>query len=122
MPSRFFSRAELSCKCGCGLCNVRPQLLARLDQVRELLGRPLIITSASRCAKHNEDSGGEVDSAHLDGWATDCAISNSTERFNLIATLIRIGVTRIGVGRYFVHFDLDPAKPQNVVWVYGGKV
>jgi len=58
--STHFSRSELQCKCGCGLCYMRKQLLDGLEHLRTLccehLGKdvPIHLGSAFRCTRHNE--------------------------------------------------------------------
>jgi len=52
------------------LANLR-ELAEALEQVRALLGRPLLITSGYRSAKLNEAVDGSVHSAHMLGYAAD---------------------------------------------------
>ena len=59
-----FSRAEMSCRCGCGLDHMDEQFMKILQQLRNQLG-PLPVTSGVRCEKHNHESGGYPKSAHL---------------------------------------------------------
>jgi hypothetical protein len=42
-----------------------------MDEVRRLLGRPILITSGFRCKKVNEAVGGTAKSAHVKGHAVD---------------------------------------------------
>ena len=52
------------------LANLR-QLCARLDQVRDLLGHPVIVTSGFRCESLNRAVNGSRTSAHVFGLAAD---------------------------------------------------
>jgi zinc D-Ala-D-Ala carboxypeptidase len=116
--SPHFTRKEIACRCGCGLCNVKPQLMAHLERIREMTGRPLLLNSVCRCPQHNRDEGGKEDSAHLEGWAADIAVTGSSDRDSLLSCTFRLGIRRRGLGKFFVHIDLDPTKPQDVTWLY----
>lgn len=48
-----FSRAELQCKCGCGLARFQPRFLDALEALRGEYGKAMVVTSACRCAAHN---------------------------------------------------------------------
>lgn len=56
------------------------RLAAMLEQVRELFGRPLIVTSAYRCSKLNKKIGSKPTSAHVNGLACDFKVSGLTPR------------------------------------------
>ena len=43
---------------------------------------------------------------------------NSVDRFNLCEVLREIGFKRIGVGKTFIHVDIDKNKSQHVMWLY----
>lgn len=51
-------------------------LCRKLEKVRTIVGYPLIITSAYRCAKVNKLVGGVSNSLHLTGRACDIAINH----------------------------------------------
>lgn len=89
-----------------------------LDQVREKFGHPLKITSDFRTDEENEKAGGKVTSAHLKGVAVDTSCMDSRSRFDLVRSIIECGITRIGIGKTFVHFDMDFDKDQRVIWLY----
>jgi len=114
---KHFNRAEFACKCGCGLNNIDDEFLEALDQARELAGRSFVITSGCRCPKHNAAEGGSATSTHLTGRAADIAISDDRSRGAALAGAIRSGFRRLGIGKTFIHVDIDPAKP-GAVWLY----
>ena len=86
---KYFTREELSCKCGCGL-NVQDKTAQFADQVREqwthyLVGLgyeskagALLCLSGARCKTHNETVSGAPHSAHVEGLALDLAPRNLT--------------------------------------------
>lgn len=98
--------------------NVTVRLTNKLNLIREDVGRPVILNSASRCAKHNEAVGGSLNSAHLSGLAADIKVHGSKERWQVVRKAIAYGITRIGIADTFVHVDVDDSKTQNVIWTY----
>lgn len=54
----------------------------------------------------------------MERYAVDIAIPNSSYRYQVIRFLMQEHITRIGIGKNFLHFDIDPDKPQGVVWDY----
>lgn len=74
--SPHFYDYEFRCRCGCGKLIVSEELLEALEELRELLGKPIHILSGCRCLKHNSAVGGYRRSQHL------C----EDEDFNIVAT------------------------------------
>jgi zinc D-Ala-D-Ala carboxypeptidase len=90
-----------------------------LDTLREACGFPFVIHSGFRTVAHNAQLSGAVgDSAHLKGMAADIGAATSAMRFKLVQAALAAGFKRIGIGKDFVHLDLDTALPQNVIWLY----
>lgn len=121
MPAlgKHFTTEEFTCKCGCGYCNPHPLLIDKLDQIREVMGAPLVIASGCRCEAYNKKCGGVDQSAHTMGLAADIATHSSQERFNLLGKILRGFVfKRIGIGKNFIHVDIDETKPGCVLWLY----
>lgn len=98
--------------------NMHFDFVQTLDTLRKQLGFPLVITSGYRTYAHNLEVGGVSSSAHTDGWAADLAITSSSQRFRIISTALSLSITRIGVGARFLHLDMDPHLPPNVIWTY----
>ncbi|MEN6585978.1 MAG: D-Ala-D-Ala carboxypeptidase family metallohydrolase, partial [Sulfuricella sp.] len=73
-----FTRAEFACKCGCGFAEPDPALVTGLQALRDALGKPIIITSGCRCAKHNTAEGGAKRSMHVAGKAADIRVARMT--------------------------------------------
>lgn len=116
MLSKNFSRAELACKCGCGLV---PQqgLIDALQKLRDAIG-PLTVTSGARCEKYNSQVGGEKASQHILGMAVDLAAPPGPLRYDILRTAIPLGFHGIGVGTTFLHIDIRP-EATRAVWHYG---
>ena len=128
--TRNFSHSEVACKCDghCkGAAKISPDLLGRLQQMRDTIGGPIRITSGVRCRKHPE-SRTRPTSSHVPndlgdiegrvGHAVDIAAVGSRRRFRLLAAAIAAGFTRIGIGKSFLHLDNDYKKSQGVIWDY----
>lgn len=127
--SRNFHASEFDCKCGkCdtithgkygGDCmNVR--FLQELQIVRDEYTKPIQITSGIRCPEWNEHEGGSKTSSHLFGYAADIYCEDLMDRFLLLGAIMSgaSAIVRVGIGKDFIHVDMDPNKVPYVVWVY----
>ena len=63
--SPHFIEQEFQCQCGCGKITVTRTLIASLETLRSLIGKPIHISSGSRCWSHNKAEGGSPKSQHL---------------------------------------------------------
>ncbi|PLX46169.1 MAG: serine/threonine protein kinase [Deltaproteobacteria bacterium] len=116
--SEHFSSSEFACHCGCGTIKASPSILALLEEIRSHLGHPLLITSGSRCRKHNKGVGGSERSAHLTGHAADLSALGGLGRYRILSAAINAGATRIGVGKNFIHVDTASRLPTPRLWTY----
>lgn len=109
-----FAAHELKCKCGCGLCNPKDELLDLAEKVRHILGDvPMYVTSCCRCEKHNKKVGGSPTSKHLTGRAMDfqvtamsvfCAYAKIVTAWEL-GKLPELGGIGLYVKKNFIHID-----------------
>ena len=116
---KYFKLKEFECTC-CQKSAISEELVLKLDLAREIAEVPFRINSAYRCQKHNQLVGGVKDSAHLSGLAVDIACLNSSDRIKILRGLIIAGFRRIGIGKTFIHVDIDNSKPNNL-WLYEDK-
>src|SRR3990167_2915214 len=110
---KYFSQAEVK------KWKLKSEFWTLLDKMRGECGFPFIINSGFRTKAENDallDSASN--SAHLSGLAVDLACTDATKRFKMLQVAFNNGITRIGVGKTFLHFDVDLTKPQNVAWIY----
>ena len=114
---RYFTIDEFKCP-DCGRAEMNEDFLEMLDKARDIAGIPFVITSGFRCPSHNKKIGGRPNSAHLRGLAADIAVTNSRARFLILDALIKAGFRRMGIGKNFIHVDLDNTKPYPVIWTY----
>lgn len=107
---KYFTADEFKCADDCGL-DVRPELKQKIDQLREILGAPIIISSGARCPAQNARDGGVWDSLHLTGEASDIytpGMSNAmVDRIRDIAQSLGLGTIRY-YPEQFVHVQLWP--------------
>ena len=124
--SKNFSKLEVQCLCGCGADKINPVLIEKLQKVRNIIGRPIIITSGVRCEFYNASIKASMNSSHIPdkhgiGNAVDIACTTSKDRHELVE-LSQKFFKRIGIsgGQYggFVHLDVDRSKVQEVMWLY----
>ncbi len=121
MLSPHFSEKEFACKCG--IVNVSPPLLKKLELMRKRLGRAMSIRSGCRCPDHNKAEGGKSQSAHITTArrpckAADVGVRGGIERFLVVEAAYDAGFKRVGPHRSFVHVDDDKGLPQKVMWLY----
>ena len=106
---------------GSGRCMDR-QLLFMLKQLEAKAGYPIFsnINSGARSPSHNRNVGGVSNSSHKIPTckAVDIGVPNKYIRNLLVRSARDVGFKRIGVGRTFVHLDVDGAKSQYVAWGY----
>ena len=101
-----FNQREFDCKCE-GLCEVtiiNRRHVEKLQKLRTMLGKPIKITSAYRCKRHNIKVGGSPRSRHKEGDATDIQVKGvSPQEIAMLAE--SLGFDGIGIYNTFVHLD-----------------
>jgi uncharacterized protein YcbK (DUF882 family) len=115
-----FSRKELECHCGCGLCNISDELLDILQSMRDEIKIPIDISSGFRCKEYNFRVGGVENSQHILGTAVDILTNKytATEYAKLLkAVFTRDKIKGLGFGKGFLHIDIRESK-EIVAWRY----
>ena len=115
--TKNFNREEYACKCGCGRDNIKNELVYKVQQVRDVLGKSIRITSGVRCEAHNTTIKATPSSSHIDGFAADLAYKGSSERYQLLNAAMQ-EFNRVGIAKNFIHVDVDSTKSPGVVWLY----
>lgn len=92
--------------------------LEKLDYARHNAGISFKITSGYRTKEHNSKVGGRIGSSHTKGLAADIAYNGSRQRYIILNALMSVGITRLGIGKSFIHCDIDNLKDQDVIWLY----
>lgn len=120
--SKYFSKAEMACKCCGGLPEdgMSEVLLSKLDELRDLCNQPLSVSCMYRCPEHNAEVGGVPNSQHVFGEAADVIVPDDMTVDELADLAIRVGFD--GIGRYydsgFVHVDVRDGgrSPNYYTW------
>ena len=121
---KFFKRSEFdqSGAPGSGV-NMDLGFVAKLDAMRGIYGKTMIVTSGYRSAEYDAAMclrlGKPVipNNAHVAGHAADISCVTSRERLALIAAAIQAGINRIGVDALHIHLDDAPHLPPNVFFL-----
>lgn len=114
MEGKYFKRAELTCRCGCGM-DVKKELVDKLDSLRLEFGAPIRVTSAARCQAHNVRIGGHPNSSHTRGEAADLTAGDLDRLYALCEKHFKaVGDARSG--KRFIHVDLRSDKVRR--WNY----
>lgn len=117
MMSKNFSEDEMKCPC-CGVLP-KPELVQKLQVLRERLGRSLSVNSAMRCEAYNTKIGGASKSQHINGVAVDIRALTGIEKYQIVDEALRAGFHGIGIADTFIHLDLRTAP--GVIFTYGNK-
>jgi len=98
--------------------NMDKRFLKTLDKIREDSGVKMRITSGYRTKETNDSLKHSVpNSEHLNGLAVDVATVNSSERAKIVYAAIKNNISRIGIGKSFVHLDMSETK-KPALWHY----
>ena len=95
-----------------------PEFLKTLDTVRQLAGIPLVLSCAYRSRAYDLAKGRSGNSAHTRGKAVDIVANASGTRYRIVRAAMSLGISRIGIGKNFVHIDTDRTLEPGVIWHY----
>ena len=116
---KYFSEDEFKCN-HCGELppqGIDTRLIDILDDVREIIGQPLLVTSGYRCEYWNEVNSGVRNSQHVEGTAADITYDGiDVERLaQVVENVMAAHGVCGGIGRYyddlFVHVDVLESPP-----------
>jgi uncharacterized protein YcbK (DUF882 family) len=119
--SVHFSDSELACK-HCGQNGCTDALKRALDQLRDTVGKPVIVHDAFRCDQHNATVSLVAKSQHPQGTAADVSIPGLTLQEMYEAAKKVPAFFAGGIGVYesnFIHVDVRENGPAR--WAFKGK-
>jgi len=113
--SRYFSRSEWECFCGCGGDTVDSELVFVLEGLRMFFGGATVTITPKggfRCRHQNTLSEGAEDSQHLTGRAADIKVDGIHPK-QVYEYLVNMYPGQYGIGLYktFVHIDTRSNGP-----------
>jgi len=103
-----FQEIEFMCPC-CGLIKVNRYAMDKLILARRKAGVPFVITSGTRCSRHNEEIGGASGSTHLpetfgsEGF--DIKRISKFDDYKILESLFAVGFNYIKVYKHHIHAD-----------------
>lgn len=118
--SPHFKRGEFSCKACCDppFMDPDPQLVAGLEALHVLIGRPIYIDDACRCPEHNAQVGGVPHSQHEEGKAADITVlfMSAYDLYMAAKSIPQFDSGGIGVSQAaYIHVDVRGIKAR---WQY----
>lgn len=84
------------------------RLANRLQVVRDLLGKPIIINSGYRTPAHNRAIGGAAHSFHLSGMAADIVVPGMTAA--QVQQFLKQWSGGMGCYQHYTHVDIRPMQ------------
>ena len=96
-------------------------LLIMLDNLREVYGYPIKLTSTYRSPEHPIEARKSKPGEHAHGAAVDIACIGGEATYKLVKAAIEVGFTRIGISRKnnFVHVGVGyEGAPPITIWTY----
>ena len=126
--SKDFTKQEFACP-HCGKVKVAEMLVSKLQQLRDIINKPIKITSGYRCPVENKKVGGAKNSAHLLGEGADIQVKGMSSAYiknmPVILAIIASKIANIRIGIYpnHIHIDIVPPTPSKywLVKKYGQK-
>lgn len=126
MPSmgyqmQHFTEQELACR-HCGQSGCTDALKRALDQLRDIVGRPVLVNDAYRCSEHNRVVSLVAKSQHPEGTAADVSISGLTLQQMYDSAKKVPAFFAGGIGVYdgeFIHVDVRTNGPARWAFVDG---
>lgn len=102
----------------CSISDLNPKLVDTLRLAQGMCGFQFTITSAFRSQVWERNHGRKGSSSHCKGLAVDVSTIDSHTRFKVVAAAIYAGFPRIGIGKRFVHLDIDETKAHPIIFHY----
>lgn len=106
-----------TCVPKCNHLQMNTAFLKKLEEAWHVY--PFRINSAYRSPQYERQRGRSGTSAHCVGRAVDIATPDSRTRWYVFNALLRVGFSRFGFGKAFIHVDDDVCKtrPDNCIFL-----
>lgn len=107
-----------NCVPACSVDDFNPKLVERIIMAQKMCGQQFVITSGFRSQSYERSKGRKGSSSHCKGLAADFSAVNSHLRYKIVAGLLLSGFPRIGIGKTFIHADIDETKAHPIIFHY----
>jgi uncharacterized protein YcbK (DUF882 family) len=115
--SKNFALNEFACFDGSNEITVDYDLIDKLQQLRDTLGKPVKVTSGYRTVTYNKKCGGIPASHHLTGKAADIKVSRMSSA-ELARAADKLGFLGIGIYPTFTHVDVGGSvSGTKIYWI-----
>lgn len=84
------------------------RLANRLQAIRDLIGKPILINSGYRSPAHNKAVGGASQSQHLNGMAVDIVVAGMPAKS--VQAFLQNWSGGMGCYQHYTHLDIRPQK------------
>ena len=112
--NELITESDMKCPC-CDKVILDKVFFVKLRSTRYLCDFPFVIHSGYRCEIHNREVGSKTIN-HILGKAADIRCLDSRDRFLMVKTLMEVGMLGIGIGKTFVHCDIN--RTLQSIWTY----
>lgn len=106
------------CVPACEPSALNPALIDAIIMAQRMCDFQFTITSAFRSQEWERNHGRKGTSSHCKGLAVDVSAIDSHTRFKVVAAALYAGIPRIGIGKRFVHLDIDESKAHPIIFHY----
>jgi len=109
-----------SCVPACKVSDLHPTLVDLIRSAQAMCGFSFTITSGFRPKSYELSKGRDGSSSHskTPGLAVDISARDSHTRYKVLLSLGYLGAPRLGVGKTFIHVDIDESKPHPIIFTY----
>ena len=106
------------CSPACSADALKECVKDTLIMAQKMAGFQFTISSAYRSQAYERSKGRKGTSSHCKGFAVDISTIDSHTRFKVVAALLYAGFPRLGIGKTFVHADMDETKAHPIIFHY----
>lgn len=107
-----------ACVPSCTENDLHPELVELVRRAQHLAGFTFQINSGYRSKTWEYSKGRNGSSSHTKGLAVDISACDSYARYKILLALGCVGVPRLGLGKTFIHADIDETKAHPILFHY----
>lgn len=107
-----------NCVPSCSVADLNCNLVDRIIMAQKMCGYQFVITSGYRSQAYERSKGRKGTSSHCKGLAVDISSIDSHVRFKVVTSLLLAGFPRLGIGKTFIHADIDETKAHPIIFHY----